>query len=304
VITVVGAPAFPEHEFFTPGRVFACRLRHANASFYDDAASQVRACSLKFADADFDSPLDIIMNTGVIQAFWSFDTFMQFADSRVKSREHDWHPQREYMRLLPGGMVGAIESERQAPTSYAEMLYHTSIVYPFQANDGRTRYAKYRLVPLGLKQESGLPDLQKQREPWVQSRRPDDPHPRQYLQAEYRQRLQSGAVEYQLQIQLREFIEDRDTWEFFNGGRVWDPATWPWLDLAIVRATESMPDAQTELTRFWLGHQPPSLGLTWAYSPVDYRSLAWVRYQLYPWSRRASSLLRTLGCQRRLRSDF
>ena len=52
-ITVVDRPSFPEHAFFSAGRVFSCRLRHANASFYDDACSQVRACSLKFADSDF-----------------------------------------------------------------------------------------------------------------------------------------------------------------------------------------------------------------------------------------------------------
>lgn len=303
-ITVNSRPSFPDHEFFTPGRVFHCRLRHANASFYDDAASQVRAASLKFADNNFDSPLDIIMNTGVIQAFWSFDTFMAFVNARVQTREDFWDPQREYMRLLPGALVGAIESERVAPASYAEMLYHTCIVYPFHAKDGRLRYAKYRLVPVGLKQESGLLDDAKQHEPWVQCRRLGDNHPRQYLPDDYRQRLQSGPVEYQLQIQLREFVEERDTWEFFNGGRTWDSTTYPWHDLATVRITEAMPDAQTEVTRMWLGHQPPSLGLTYAYSGVDYRSLAYVRYRLYPWSRRASWLLRTLGWQRKLKTDF
>jgi arachidonate 5-lipoxygenase len=303
-ITVESHPTFPDHEFYTPGRVFSCRLRHANASFYDDAASQVRAASLKFADSNFASPLDIVMNTGVIQAFWSFDTFMAFVNARVQTREDFWDPQREYMRLLPGALVGAIESERVAPASYAEMLYHTCIVYPFRAKDGRPRYAKYRLVPVGLKQETGLLDDAKQHQPWVQCRRPQDTHPRQYLQAEYAQRVQSGPVEYKLQIQLREFIEDRDTWEFFNGARVWDTATSPWQDLATVRIEQAMPDGLAEITRMWLGHQPPSLGLTFAFSGVDYRSLAWVRYRVYPWSQRGSWLLRSLGCQRKLKTDF
>jgi arachidonate 5-lipoxygenase len=301
-IAVVPQPQFPAHDFFTPGRVFPGRIRHANASFYDDAASQVRAASLKFADNDFESPLDILMNTGVIQAFWSFDTFMAFVNARVQCLEGFWEPQKEYMKRLPGAFVGAIESERIAPTSYAEMLYHTSIVYPFRAKDGQPRYAKYRLVPAGLKQESGLLDDAKQREPWVQCRTADDPHPRQYLGDEYRQRLQAGPVEYMLQIQVREFAEGRDTWEFFNGGRVWEGT--PWLDLATVRIEQPLPDEVTEVTRMWLGHQPDSLGLTFAYSGVDYRSLAWVRSHLYPWSRRGSWLLRSLGWMRKLKTDF
>src|SRR5262249_50258615 len=140
-ITIVSRPEFPDNEFFRPGAGFPCRLRHANASVYDDASSQVRGAALEFAGDPFGSPLDIVMNTGVIQAFWSFDTFMQFADARVQTREDYWEPQREYMRKLPGAFVGAIESVRVAPSSYAAMLYHTSIVYPFRGRDGVERYA-------------------------------------------------------------------------------------------------------------------------------------------------------------------
>ncbi|MFM8251524.1 MAG: hypothetical protein ACKOBW_08030 [Planctomycetota bacterium] len=303
-ITIVARPEFPEHDFFRPGRVFSGRLRHANASFYDDASCQVRACSLKFADHDFTSPFDLIMNTGVIQAFWSFDTFMQFVSARVLCREDYWEPQRDYMCRLPGAFIGAIESVRVAPSSYAAMLYHSSIVYPFRARDGRLRYAKYRLVPVDLQQESGLADQQYQQAPGVQCRHAGDTHPRQYLGDEYCDRLSCGEIAYQLQIQLREFDLERDTWEFFNGGRVWEPTEYPWLDLATVRMTEAMSAAQTEVTRMWLGHQPPSLGLTAAFSAVDYRSLAVARYRVYPWSRRASWLLRSLHRSRRLRTDF
>ena len=303
-ITVVAQPEFPEHEFFSAGRVFPCRLRHANASFYDDACSQVRACTLKFADSDFASPLDIPMNTGVIQAFWSFISFMAFVDARVKCREHFWEPQREWLRRWPGAFVGIVESVRAAPASYAEMLYHSCIMFPFRARDGRNRYAKYRLVPCGMTQESGFLSAARQRNPWVQSREPGDDRPRQYLPDEYRQRLQSGPVEYLLQIQVREFHEDRDTWEFFNSARVWDLETSPWLDLAQVRITETLPDDVTDRTRMWLGHQPPSLGLTDSFSPVDYRSMAGARYRVYPIRQHMRWLLRTLGWQRRWPGDF
>lgn len=303
-VTVVARPEFPDHEFFAPGRVFACRIRHANASFYDDASNQVRACSIKFADADGTSPLDLLMNTGVIQAFWSFDTFMQFVFARVRTNEHSWESQREYMRRLPGALVGAIESVRVAPRSYAEMLYHSCIVYPFRGRDGRQRYAKYRVVPEGLDRESGFLPPERQREPWNQARTPGDDRPRKYLGDEFRARLAHGPVVYRLQIQVREFDLDHDTHEFFNSARVWNPAVHPWLDLATVRLTDPLPESVTERTRMWLGHQPPSLGLTNSHSPVDYRSLAWVRYHVYPVSQAGRWLLRTMGWQGRLPQDF
>ena len=303
-VTIVARPEFPDHEFFAPGKVFPCRIRHANASYKDDACCQVRACSIKFADAECDSPLDIVMNTGVIQAFWNFDTFMRFAFARVKTNEHSWDSQREWMRLLPGGLIGSIESLRIAPRSYAEMLYHSGIVYPFRARDGRMRYAKYRLVPHGLEQESGFMPPERQRLSWVQSRTPGDDRPIQYLAEEYRSRLSRGPVEYALQIQLREFDPSRDTHEFFNSARVWSASVYPWLDLATVRVNEPLPDAVMERMKMRLGHQPPSLGLTDAYSAQDYRSLAWVRYRVYPVSQANRWLLRTLGYQRKLPGDF
>jgi arachidonate 5-lipoxygenase len=303
-VTVVPRPAFPDHEFFTPGRVFPCRIRHANASYKDDASCQVRACSIKFADARHDSPFDLVMNTGVIQAFWSFDTFMRFAFARIKTNPQFWEPQKEWMRLLPGGLIGSVESLRLAPTSFAEMLYHSCIAYPVRSRDGRMRYAKYRLVPHGLEQESGLLPTDLQRECWVQTRRPGDDRPIQYLADEYRSRLARGPVEYALQVQLREFDPTRDTHEFFNSARVWDPRSFPWQALATVRLTEPLADFETERMRMWLGHQPPSLGLTDSYSAVDYGSLAWVRYHVYTISQANRWLLRTLGRQRQLSQDF
>jgi arachidonate 5-lipoxygenase len=304
VIRVVSNPEFPRHEFFQAGREFACRMRHANASFYDDASSQVRACSLKFADSDFASPLDLVMNTGVIQAFWNFRSFMAFVNGRVHSREHSWEAQREWLRQWPGCFVGIIESARSRPSSWAEMLYHTSIVYPFRTAEGRQLWAKYRLVPRCLARESGLLSPAQQLQPWVQSREAGDDGPREYLAEEYGRRLLSGPVNYLLQIQLREFDEDSDTWQFFNSARVWDSGRWPWLDLADVSITATLPDAVTDRMGFWLGHQPPSLGLTACYSPVDYRSLACARYWVYPVSRHLRGVRRVLRWQHPLPSDF
>ena len=74
-ITVLNNPLLPVHEFFTAGRVFPVRLRHGNLHSSDDAALDVRSVSLKFADSDFESPFDLMMQTSEKAAFWNIFTF-------------------------------------------------------------------------------------------------------------------------------------------------------------------------------------------------------------------------------------
>lgn len=304
-IEIVDKPSFPDHEFFQAGKTFPCRMRHANASFYDDASIQVRSCSLKFADADFESPLDVLMNSGPTSAFWDLKSFMDFSIARSRSSEHDWEAEKQWMRQSPAGYIGTIDAVRHAPESYTAMSYYSKIAFPFKARDGRTRYAKFRILPADLREESGLMSIDMQRQPWVQCRQPDDTRPEDYLRHEYRERLANEkTIEYSLQIQVRDWDVESDTFEFFNMNRLWDESSWPWLDLARVRIREVLPAEVSERMGMWLGHQPPSLGLTDAHSPVDYRSLCWARPQVYPVSRRNRSVLRFLGLTRQMRKEF
>ena len=62
----------------TIGRKFPARLRHANLNFEDDATGDGRSFSIKFADSDNESPMDIVMNTGEANLFWNIPTFEDF----------------------------------------------------------------------------------------------------------------------------------------------------------------------------------------------------------------------------------
>ena len=73
--TVLNNPELPDHELFTPGRQFQIRIRHANLARPDDAFVDIRAMSLKFADNDFHSPLDMFFHTGEGAAFWNISSF-------------------------------------------------------------------------------------------------------------------------------------------------------------------------------------------------------------------------------------
>ena len=62
-LRIVTDQKFPPSDFFEPGREFPCRIRHGADGYMDDAMSQVRSGSLKFADTAFRSPLDLQMNS-------------------------------------------------------------------------------------------------------------------------------------------------------------------------------------------------------------------------------------------------
>jgi hypothetical protein len=77
-LRIVDKLSIPENDFFLAGAEFPCRLRHALISLMDDAGLFARGASLKFADADVDSPLDLLMNGGATSPFWNMDTFARF----------------------------------------------------------------------------------------------------------------------------------------------------------------------------------------------------------------------------------
>lgn len=226
-LAIVAQPEFPEHDFFTPGRSFDCRLRHANATLCDDAAVVARGCALKFADSDQDSPLDLAMNSGPIPGFWNLNSFVAYGAVRLPSQLTGyWGFQKALMRRLPAALIGTIESQRVAPSSYAEIVYYSKTPLLFRARDGRVRYARYRIMLSDLDRESGLPSPELQKKIWVASRPPEETAPNAYLQQEYKDRLARGKLEYTLQIQLWDWQED-DTAEVFNPYRYWDEEEHP-----------------------------------------------------------------------------
>lgn len=293
-LTIVSNPTFPEHPFFEAGKSFSCRLRHANASYNDDALAVVRGCSIKFADSEYASPLDIIMNSGPIGAFWNIESFMDFVQARVRTKplEDDFESQRDWTMRRPMGFIGSIESVRDAPSSYADVAYYSKVVFPFKGKDGKDRYCKYRVMRVGLTQESGLPNPERQRVIWSPARAKGENRPYDYLRQEYRARLEKGSVEYMLQMQVRDSDPETDTHEILNMCHLWPTETYPWHDLAHVVIEEALPDDVMEVMKMWLGNQPEGLGVFEAYSILDYRSMAHTRALVYPGSQLARQVYR------------
>ena len=83
-------PDFPEHDFFQAGKEFTIRLRHASASYVDDSQLVIRSATIKLADSNWESPLDIEMNTGKRALFWSAKNFYYFANNRNETKGFEY----------------------------------------------------------------------------------------------------------------------------------------------------------------------------------------------------------------------
>lgn len=282
---VVDDPAFPAHDFFRAGRVFPVRLRHGTVSFRDDATLDLRGAALKFADSDYATPLDLVMNSGVGTFMHAYSVW-QFSLGIMRGQKG--------MQAVLDSDLGArrlfTESLRRAPSSYAQIIYSSQIMFYFRAEDGKKRYVRFRLLPGDRGPESGLPDEQDVAAPWDQKRREDCTLPTDYLRREYRERLAQGPIVYHLQLALHDGTAD-DVSPAFDQYQQWDPVTSPWLDCATITLDRLLSAAETERLRYNIKNQPPSMGLVPARSIYDPNSVAHLRARVYPWSQRVRFFL-------------
>ena len=196
-LRIVDNPQFPASDFFEPGRVFPCRLRHACVAYWDDAMKAVRSGSLKFADSDFASPLDIQMNTGDYCFFWNARSFLEFAFSRHESGGIQY---TRYYQKWADGRRSAASSIIRAPASYLQMYYHSHTPFGWKARDGKPRYVRFRLIPADRGPMSSAPDpayIERARvDPAMaddvgnQRRLPEEKRDVNYLKREWRKRSQ------------------------------------------------------------------------------------------------------------------
>lgn len=266
-------PRIPPHDFLEPGRELRCRLRHAPVSYDDDTIIQVRAASLKLADASFESPLDLEMNTGRTSLFWTARNFLEFASL---NKQIDGLAYRPYYQKYPQGLAAAKDGIRKDPSSFAELHYHSQVAQYFVGKDGVTRYVKFRLIPFDDVPETGLIPPEQLEDLWVEVRDPGETRSPSYLKKEYGERVARGPVKYRLQLQLHTPGPDDDP-EILNCNVEWDPATHPYLDVAVVEIDRVLSWKDECRMIFSLRNGPPSLGLIPATSIDDYNSINYMR---------------------------
>jgi arachidonate 5-lipoxygenase len=273
-LRITDKPTFPTHDFFQPGREFACRIRHASVAQPDDTVIQVRSASLKFADSPFESPLDLELNTGTISVFWTAHNFMELVT--LKNPWVNNLPASHYYDKYPRGLAAIIDGVRKDPTSFTQLYFHSQVPLRFVGRDGVLRYAKYRLVPEDRGPETGLMPEEALRTRYEEKVADGETRSPNYLKNELADRLARGPVTYHLQLQLHT-PQPGESEEILNSNIAWDEATHPFHELATVRLEAVLPHEESERTWFSLGNHPPSLGLLPARSIHDYNSLNTMR---------------------------
>ena len=272
-LKIVEDPKFPDHEFFVPGKEFPIRVRHASATFLDDAMNCIRSVAIKFSDNRFESPFDLQMNTGEQSLFWSAASFLQFAMLRDENYGVEYV---KYNRIYPDGLVGAQKAVRRFATSFHNLHYYAKTPFLFVGKDKVKRYAKYRIIPFENIPESGKWENPCDIEMSNQRVLPHEKRGRNYLKYEYEDRVNSQGAKYRLQIQLRD-AEEGESDEIFNNMIMWDVKIFPWLDLAHFEVNEMLSWEESTLTAFSVNHMPKTLEALPAKSIFDYNSINYMR---------------------------
>jgi hypothetical protein len=141
-----GRGQVPPNDFFSSREPLPVRVRFANLTQLDDAALDVRGCSIKFADSNCDSPLDLLLNTGSFCPAYNLWTFAAFVASKFVPSKGSQAIVRKNLVAREGGVAGL----RRAPSSYAGLYYYGQIVREWLSTDGDPYLVRYRCVPAGL----------------------------------------------------------------------------------------------------------------------------------------------------------
>lgn len=284
-VRIVDDPQFPPTDFFEPGRTFPCRLRHGAAGFMDDSMGLVRSASLKFADSDYASPLDVQMNTGDHCFFWNARSFLEFAFSR---HVHDGIEYEKFYRKHAEGRLSAASAIIRNPSSFTQLYYHSHTPFAWHARDGKPRYVRFRLFPEDRGPMTAAPDpeflVRAAHSPGMalqladQKAAPDETRNVNYLKNEWRDRVQERGARYHLQVQFHE-VSPADSDQVRNPLMPWNEETHPYVDLAEVEITEVLSPADSAYLAFEITNLPASMGILPAESLDDYNSLNYMRQQ-------------------------
>jgi hypothetical protein len=272
-LRIVKEPTFPDHPFFEKNKQFPVRIRHASATYLDDAMNCIRSISIKFSHHYWHSPFDIEMNTGAPGLFWNAVSFLKFASLRSEKYGIQYV---EYMRKYPEGARGAKEAMYRDPISFHNIHYYNQTPFLFMGTDGIKRYAKYRVMPADKEAETGLKHEFCDFELPNQRVLPFDTRGRNYLKYEYADRVKKQGAKYLMQIQLHT-ASDSDDPEVFNNLVLWDEDSHPWHDLAHFNIEETLDWKESNMTTFSVNNMPKSLGVLPAKSIYDYNSLNYLR---------------------------
>lgn len=253
-----------------------CTLRFSNKRYVDDAALDMRGVALRLDPGGGAAPLDLYMSTG---SFGHAYNVVQLAAIR-------WAPawlRKRWLQASHTAREASAAGLRRAPSSYAGLTYYSQLVRLWvgvsQSGHHTSRRCRLRLVPMGLQEESGLPDAVDEDNPWDTARRPNEARPPGYLRSELSARLETTPVSLVLEAQVAEgddtddeAVDEGSAW--YDASIDWDAVSLPWHRVGVVTLNKALADDVTERLTFDPSHGAGVLATPLSPSWRDPRSLA------------------------------
>lgn len=267
-------PDLPPNEYWEPGKVFPLRIRHAMATFYDDAMGAIRSISVKMADTLLDSQFDLNLNTGSQSLFWNAASFVKLATMRKERYGVEY---QNFYRYYPDGRAGAIATLRRHATSFTNLTYYSKTPLRWLSKDGIEHYVKYRVVPYEQVEQSGMIFGDDLIEPENQRVIPGERLSRNYLKDEFTDRLKRGeVVRYRFQAQVRRAKPD-DPDQVLNCCIDWPEDEYPYLEVGVLELTDPLSWDDSNKIAFSILNLHPTLKALPARSMYDPNSLNYFR---------------------------
>ena len=279
----------PEHRLFSPKLKLPVLLRHANIKgFPDDAIIDGRGATLRILQDPQGQSLhsmatlnnfavDILMSTG--RCF-----FMNNAASFSRWVASDMPGRAQLMKEFPD-IVPIFHEIIRNPDSYTHLWYYSQTTYLFRSScdSQKEYYLRYRLKHSDQSANSGSISINDVRLPLdFLPRLVNDFRPPNYLQQDFRDRVEKGGVQYRLQIQLRDISDSEAENEIAKDCTLaWDEETYPFHDVAHISLNSIVPDFLAEQLEFNTYHAPDDLKLILAHSITETASINHLRSVVY-----------------------
>jgi arachidonate 5-lipoxygenase len=259
-----------DHDFFRLGAELNVQVRFSNERSADDAGVDARGAALRLSAPDR-SPFDLLLSTGSFCAAENIAEYGLIATATGLGKGG-----RRWLAKNRKFLEGGIAALRRAPESYTKLWYYSQSVRFWVTTDNKRFLVRYRLIPKADAQpEPAEVVTPVTRADYIDRRRlPEERRPTDYLRGDLKMLLQGGrTVTLALQAQFHE-IRPGDDLNWYNPGTDWNEASHPWMLVANVVLTDTLPDEETERLCFSPDNAPASLATPVAQGFFDHRSIA------------------------------
>lgn len=281
-LEVLEQPEVPPHAFFVPGRRYPITLRHASfKGFADDAVWDGRSASIRVLAGEHSQPgdddaiMDLVLSNGRTFVLGDAVIFHRWFSAGLRERA-------EILKEYPPFAPSFAEFVR-SPDSFTALDYYSQISYRFTDLDGQACLVRFRLTAPTPRPDSGFVDPAKLQLPLdYVPRQPGDDRPTTYLRDDLRQRIEQGAVEYLLQVQLRPIAADEpENRHALDVTQAWEEQRFPFRSVARLRLTALVPEEAAQQQHLNVGRLAEGLSLICTQSARHPASIAQLRSIVY-----------------------